>query len=223
MRTERQQQTSRENGAKSHGPATSEGKAASARNATKHGLTARNPILLTVEDQQAFQQVRDEYEQLFQPANVVERQLIDEMVSIQWRRQRAEALEASTLDFAIDRMANDVAARFTEIDNTTRVALAFNHEVNESKTLHNLQRISLQLSRQYLRLLKAFQNLRANPTPAPKPPEPEARAQPESEIRKNEPESAAKVIPFPPPPAPTEQNEQNEPEPTEPIDGLPHN
>lgn len=193
MRTERQQQTSRDNGAKSHGPTTPEGKATSARNATKHGLSARNPILLTVEDEQAYQKVRDEYEQLFQPANIVERQLVDEMVSVQWRRQRAEAIEAAQINFSMDRMANDIAARFDRIDGATRIALAYNHEVNESRTLHNVQRIADRLSRQYLRLLKAFQSLRENPIDPPA-----------NEIRTNEPgeaqpspNQAAKVVEFP--------------------------
>ncbi len=193
MRTERQHQTSRDNGAKSHGPTTPEGKAASARNATKHGLTARNPILLTVEDQQAYQRVQDDYEQLFRPANVVERQLVDEMVSVQWRRQRAEAIEAAQLNFSMDRMANDIAARFDRIDGATRVALAYNHEVNESRTLHNVQRIAERLSRQYLRLLKAFQNLRENPIDPPA-----------NEIRTNEPgepqpaaHQLTKIVEFP--------------------------
>lgn len=96
----------------------------------------------------------------------------------------------------MDRMANDIAARFDQIDNTTRVALAYNHEVNESKTLANLQHIADRLSRQYLRLLKAFQNLRENPIEAPAPP-----PEPEAEIRKNEPEASdpAKVVEFPGP------------------------
>ena len=195
MRTGKQQQASRENGARSNGPVTADGKATSAKNSTKHGLTARSPILLTVEDQQAFANMREEYEHLFRPVNIVERQLVDEMVSVQWRRQRAEILEAETIGFAMDRMAKDIAATMPTIAPETRVALAYNHEVNESKTLANLQRIADRLSRQYLRLLRTFRELRESPIPEPAPekaPEPEQQREPDP-VEQTEPAPAEAV------------------------------
>ena len=189
MRTEKQQQASRENGARSNGPVTAEGKANAAKNSTKHGLTAKCPILLTVEDQQAYAAMHEEYVELFKPKTILHRQLVDEMTSIQWRRQRAEALEAATIDFAMDRMAASISVTMPGVDNTTRVALAYNHEVNESKTLANLQRISERLSRQFQRTLKTYRDLLDNPIePEPEPvPEPEAAPEPQPE---SEPETA---------------------------------
>jgi hypothetical protein len=154
MRTDKQQQASRENGAHSNGPASSQGKANSAKNSLKHGLTARNPILLSIEDEEAYEQIRVEYENLFRPANIVERQLVDEMVSVQWRRQRAEALEAATLEEAIKSTASG------------SVAEAYDHALNHGKSLLNLQRLADRLSRHYLRLLKTFETVRDATAPS---------------------------------------------------------
>ena len=160
MRTESQHRASRVNGAHSHGPTSAQGKSKSAKNSVKHGLTARNPILLTIEDRDAFQAMHEEYLRIFSPANLMEREMVDEMVSVQWRRQRAEALEAATLDAAIYRMDG-------EGDPVERAAEAYDVELHRGRTLENLQRLAERLSRQYLRLLKTFQGLRERPIPAP--------------------------------------------------------
>src|SRR5258707_8332371 len=48
MPTELKSETARANGAKSHGPITTEGKEKSSKNALKHGMTSRNTCILEI-------------------------------------------------------------------------------------------------------------------------------------------------------------------------------
>ena len=160
MRTDKQIEASRANGTKSQGPTTPEGKAASSQNATTHGLTSRHPLLLNVEQQAAFQDHM-----------AVETDIVQEMVTIQWRRQRGEAMEATLVQLTMDRMAADVEKQFNNCPHSTRIAMAMEHLEENGKAMGNFQRHTLRLSRQFLRLHKTLRELQADhataPTPAP--------------------------------------------------------
>ena len=67
-RSEAQKTAARANGAKSQGPVTPKGKATSARNALRHGLTAFH-LALTCEDQDAFNSVLADYMDEYRPVN----------------------------------------------------------------------------------------------------------------------------------------------------------
>jgi len=54
MPTELKSETARANGAKSHGPITTEGKEKSSKNALKHGMTSRNTYILECESADEF-------------------------------------------------------------------------------------------------------------------------------------------------------------------------
>ena len=80
------------NANKSTGPKTPEGKAAAARNSTKHGLSGAF-IVLPHEDQDKFDTLvaclRDE----FRPANEHQSFLVEQMAQARWRLARARRLE----------------------------------------------------------------------------------------------------------------------------------
>jgi len=69
--------TARANGAKSHGPATPEGRARSSQNALRHGLTVRDAALPTVsvvlddESPAEFQLLLDSYLDEFAPTSPI--------------------------------------------------------------------------------------------------------------------------------------------------------
>jgi hypothetical protein len=81
----------------STGPKTPEGKAAAARNATKHGLSGAFTVL-PHEDQDEFDILlaclRDE----FKPANQHESFLVEQMAQSRWRLARARRLETAIFD-----------------------------------------------------------------------------------------------------------------------------
>lgn len=100
-RTANQQNASRENGAKSNGPVTPEGKAKSAQNGTTHGLFS-STILLKPESKAAWNKLADGLIKRFKPADDVELNLIYEMAVATWRSQRATAMEAALVNMDYD-------------------------------------------------------------------------------------------------------------------------
>ncbi len=97
MATAAQITANQHNAAHSTGPKTPEGKAAAARNATKHGLSGAFCVL-PHEDQDEFDILlaclRDE----FQPANQHESFLVEQMAQSRWRLARARRLETALFD-----------------------------------------------------------------------------------------------------------------------------
>src|SRR6202166_5472125 len=79
MPSELKSETSRINGAKSHGPKTPEGKETSSRNSLKHGLTSRSTILLQCESLDEFKAFLAEHIAIHQPVTRPEEELVDQM------------------------------------------------------------------------------------------------------------------------------------------------
>src|ERR1700730_3351897 len=117
MPTQAQIDAARINGAKSRGPKTPEGKAASSMNALRHGLTAK-AILLTNENPEAYTRLADAYYEKFQPADDVECDLVDEMVIAKWRQRRDWSNEAALFDLEMDHQTKKVDAHYEKINNT---------------------------------------------------------------------------------------------------------
>jgi hypothetical protein len=86
-----------ENATHSTGPRTEEGRARSSQNAIKHGLTSNKCLLLPDEDEEEFRRFEAGLKHTYMPLNYVEAELVDDIISIQWRRKRAAALEARIL------------------------------------------------------------------------------------------------------------------------------
>ena len=86
-----------ENATHSTGPRTEEGKARASQNAIKHGLTSNRCLLLPDEDEAEFREFSIQLKYTYAPENSVEGELVDDIISIQWRRKRAAALEARIL------------------------------------------------------------------------------------------------------------------------------
>ena len=83
----------RANAQRSTGPKTDLGKAASSRNAIRHGLTGKQ-VVINGEDPAAYEALRQDLIASYQPANAAESTLVDEIAQCFWRLQRARALEA---------------------------------------------------------------------------------------------------------------------------------
>lgn len=89
---------SRQNGARSRGPSTAEGKARSSQNATKHGLTARAAIVLPlVERAEDWSAHLAGFVSAMQSVGAVEQELVERMAAITWRLRRVERVEAAMI------------------------------------------------------------------------------------------------------------------------------
>src|ERR1700683_4391553 len=79
MTTEAQINANSKNAEQSTGPRTEEGKARTHLNALKHGRRAKL-VVLPWENQDDFDDLCDEFEDGFKPANVVEQAMVEKMV-----------------------------------------------------------------------------------------------------------------------------------------------
>jgi len=182
-RTEAQRVAARANGAKSQGPITPEGKARSAINSLRHGLLA-SCLVLRTESEPEFLAILNGYLDEYQPEGQTENRLIEEIAAAQWLQERCWALSSSLIDITMDRMEQEIAAEFREIDNATRTALAFVQQADQSAGLALLHRYAARHSREWHRAidkLRAIQKERReaansplkelpnepDPTPAP--------------------------------------------------------
>lgn len=89
---------SRINGARSKGPKTREGKLRSSMNHFIHGRRSQYFTVLKEEDQSAFLALRTDLVRALRPANPLERRLVNELASIEWRLQRLAMMETAVLD-----------------------------------------------------------------------------------------------------------------------------
>jgi hypothetical protein len=124
--TGKQIEASRLNGAKSHGPTTSQGKQVASLNAYKHGRYALFPCLVDADDEAAYATFVRSYYGSFQPANDAEIQLID----IGQCRNLAALFPGREYVSALDR---HVAATVS-IDERTPVLRHLSQEINRLTT-----------------------------------------------------------------------------------------
>jgi hypothetical protein len=97
MSTESQIQANRENAQLSSGPKSEAGKAISALNNTRHGLTGAFRVLPT-ESQSDFDELLAAFREEHNPATLTETTMIEAMAQHHWLRRRALSLESSCYD-----------------------------------------------------------------------------------------------------------------------------
>ena len=137
-------ETARSNGAFSKGPATEQGKAISAQNSLKHGLTSSR-IVLPGESQEEYDALEASIISRFKPVGELEMELAKEMASARWRLRRIDIMETAVFKKAI-RQQQELLGPDAGPDEVRDAAYA---EVAESKTLRMLSRHQGQLRRAY--------------------------------------------------------------------------
>ena len=145
---------SRINGSKSQGPITPEGKAKSAQNSLKHGLTSSR-VVLPGESQEAFDQLEASLLDTLKPATDFERELVREMTSARWRLRRIEEMESALVQREMRKLVEEQGEE-ADLDEIRMLAYV---EVAESRAFRNLTRHQGQLRRAYEKAWKELQVL----------------------------------------------------------------
>ena len=147
MPSELKSETSRINGAKSHGPKTPEGKEASSRNSLKHGLTSRKTFVLQCESIDDYRAMLAEHIAIHQPVTAPEKELVDQMAIARWRIRRFVAAETVLFDCEMIRNEAAVNKEFATTDSDVHLAMAIRSLADESRTLSLMSRYESRLQR----------------------------------------------------------------------------
>jgi hypothetical protein len=151
--SERRLAANRANAKLSTGPASPEGKAKSALNAVKTGLTGRT-VLLPSEDADAYETHLLQYLEEFAPIGARETELVQSLADTQWRLHRIPSLESGI--YALGRM------RYAELFSPSETYLLDAYILQQdAKHFGNLHRQESRLRRYYQQDLKELKELQA--------------------------------------------------------------
>ena len=141
----------RQNAQRSTGPTSPDGKAASSKNATRHGLSGAF-ALLPNEAQDDFDQLAARIRGEFQPEGDKETFLVGQMIQARWRLLRVERFEAA----AFEQILTEPGAT---ADPDACIVAAISKSGNP---LDKLQRYSAAAERSYYKALRELQTSRAH-------------------------------------------------------------
>ena len=175
----------RENGAKSKGPITEEGKAKVSRNAITHGQRAEalklivppHSACLANEDRQAFYKLFDILTAKYRPSDEAELLLVREMAENHWQITRNKQMESAIYNRELLRQGPKINPTLPEL-RELEIALAAQEALTGNKTIAELRRHTQVCSRTLSRLQRRYIEMRKHFEPAPEQTQPEA-TQPE--------------------------------------------
>jgi hypothetical protein len=161
MISERQQDANRRNAAKSHGPITPEGRAAVRHNALKHGFTAAEIVLPTVEEQIDFEQFRAAFEAEHQPVGPTEEVLVEDIVVSRWRLNRIRKMEPGFFALGLQGRKSVREELYSNLDGQAHLADVLSHDAFEDDTYGKMSRYEGRFERSFYKALKELQRLQA--------------------------------------------------------------
>ncbi len=186
MRTEKQIEASRRNGAKSRGPVTPMGKRRSSRNSLRHARITCT-LALSLEDESEFREIFRELCDNHQPADYTEHSLIESMAMARWHMFRTVSAAATEIDRKLDEVRQNPPKYKHEGAAAISKSMAELLEGHRFLTSMNVERSRLE--RDYMRALgmlykaqdrrlrrkgpNAQATLKPVPQPQPEIPEPE--------------------------------------------------
>ncbi|HWF11108.1 MAG TPA: hypothetical protein VG297_21715 [Bryobacteraceae bacterium] len=152
------------NSAKSTGPSTPEGKARSARNAIRHGILAHSTVLDT-ESVERFCEILASFHDELDPVTPIETRFVETMALAEWRRLRLICLEKEQISAEARRQEqagfNQTEAATDSASPLHFTALALRALCRESDAQELLNRHELRFDRQFQRALNGFRAYRA--------------------------------------------------------------
>ena len=133
----------------STGPRTPDGKARSAQNARKHGLTAKD-LLIGPEDREEFDELLAGLQADVAPQGTLQQTLFDELVSSAWNLRRVRRLQAELCAHAAtyqDVLTDELQSKLDRLARyKARIERTFHRSLNELKALQTNAALQLTLS-----------------------------------------------------------------------------
>ena len=87
----------RENARASCGPKTTSGKSRSSMNATRHSILGKRIMFRTEEQRSEFKKLEQKCREDFEPRGILESFCVDEIITVMWKLEMIEAIEAEDL------------------------------------------------------------------------------------------------------------------------------
>jgi hypothetical protein len=159
MISERQQDANRRNAAKSHGPITPEGRAAVRHNALKHGFTAAEIVLPTVEERIDFEQFRFAFEEEYNPVGPTEEVLVEDIVTARWRLNRIRKMEPGFFALGLQFRQRVREKLYANLDGQAHLADVLSYDASGDDTYGKMSRYEGRFERTFYKALKELQRL----------------------------------------------------------------
>ncbi len=153
MSTQKRIDSSRANGAKSHGPVTPEGRARSRAAHLTNGLTS-GVVVLSFESAEEYNALREEYLAHYRPQTRPQFDLVDHLVAARWRLNRVISLQGALMELQMDRQQPEIDKEFKGCGEDIRAAIAYQHLCDDSRALESLHRHETRLGAEIHRTIK---------------------------------------------------------------------
>ena len=160
MTTNLKSETARQNGARSKGPVTPEGKAIASQNALRHGMLSQT-VVLEGESKDLFEQLLTSITAEIQPRTPIETGLVERMATAHWRQMRTWAVQKASLDLEMARPENASGSK------PARFATVFKNLCDNSNLLNLVNRYESSFERSYYRALSYVIKLRESAVSQP--------------------------------------------------------
>lgn len=151
--------TSRANGAKSHGPKTAETRAISSQNALRHGLTACHTTVLKCESLDEFEEAIAHHFKTYHPAGDEQEALVNEMIASRWRIRRLRIVETQLINLEMMRKAAETEKKYGQPDGCIQLAEAMRTLMEEVGSLALITRYESRLFRMHDRCYRILREL----------------------------------------------------------------
>ena len=170
MTKEERAKISRENGSKSTGPKTDEGKEKSARNSIEHGLRAEklkhfappHYVALCSEDRGEYYQLFDEQLKVYQPLNLVAKSVVRDIAIARWQILRLDICLTSQWNLALIEQGQKPLTVVPELGEIQTMARSVEALYTGYAIAHRLNRQIDQLGVRIARLQRQLRDLRQN-------------------------------------------------------------
>lgn len=166
--SQRQLDANRRNAKKSTGPKTQAGLDMSKFNALKHGLTA-TAVCIPGEHRPDHDERRKQYLAHFQPIDLVEFDLVDDLVAIRWRKERAIRHEVTLVKLEIaSHRAENANEGLVDVSEGVESTLA-TQSLADQASFRLLERYEGRLNRDFARTLNMLRQVQADRPPSDGP------------------------------------------------------